>query len=203
MGDHQMKLTTASAGRVAILAVACCAAALPAAALAGSVRPASAHPGRPGSDARAAAATAVPRCTSFRTTIWLGLGNGGGTLGTIFYPLEFSNTGRRSCTLFGYPRVFAVSGTGQQIGLPAIPSGRRHLIMLPPGGTAHAVLGIVEAGNLGGCQLRKGAFLKVAAPGQQAVTFIPNFTFTACANKSVLQIDAVHQGTGVPGSTTS
>jgi hypothetical protein len=188
-----MKLSSASAGRIAVAAIACGAVALPVTALA-----VPGHAGHAREPARAA-----HRCTSFRTRTWLGLGNGGGALGTTFYPLEFSNSGKRACWLFGYPAVLAVSGTGQQIGLPAVASGRRHVVVLQPGGTAHVVLGLVDAGLLSGCQQRKGAFLKVIAPGQQPATFIPSFTFTACADKSVLRVDAVHPGTGIPGFTAS
>ncbi len=189
-----MKLSTVSAGRIATIALACSAAALPAAAVA---MPATGHA------RHHQAARAVPRCTSGSTTTWLGLGNGGGTLGTIFYPIEFSNTGKLTCTLFGYPGVSAVSGSGHQIGQPAIASGKKKVIVLRPGGTAHVVLGIVEAGNIAGCKMRPGAFLKVFAPGLKVATTIPNFTFTACANKSVLRVDAVHAGTGIPGATSS
>ena len=189
-----MKLSTALAGRIAPVALACSAAALPVAAVA---VPATGH------SRHHQAARAVPRCTSVSTTTWLGLGNGGGTLGTIFYPIEFSNTGKRTCTLFGYPGVSAVSGTGHQIGQPAIASGKKKIVVLKPGGTAHVVLGIVEAGNIAGCKMRPGAFLKIFAPGQKAATTIPNFTFTACANKSVLRVDAVHGGTGIPVASSS
>jgi hypothetical protein len=201
-----MKLSTASAGRIATIALACSAVALPAAAVAMPIATA-----RPTATAQAAggharhhqAVRAVPRCASFSTTTWLGLGNGGGALGTTFYPIEFSNTGKKTCALFGYPGVSAVSGAGHQIGQPAIASGKKQVIVLKPGGTAHVVLGIIEAGNIAGCKMRPGAFLKIFAPGQKAATEIANFTFAACANKSVLRVDAVHAGTGIPGAPTS
>jgi len=177
------------AARIAIVATACSAAAIPVMALAGSGR--IDHP----------RVLAVAGCTSSSTTTWLGLGNGGGTLGTTFYPVEFSNTGRVACSLFGYPTVFAVSGAGRQIGLPSVAHGRRQLVVLQPGQTAHVVLGILDAGVLSGCQPRNGAFLKVVVPGQITATFIPSFTFTACANKSVLRVDAVHPRAGIPGFT--
>lgn len=181
--------------------VGCAAVALPATALA-----APSHAGQAGGVSRVGHARQTGRlsqCRSSNTTIWLGLGNGGGSAGTIFYPVEFSNTGRRTCTLFGYPGISAVSISGRQIGRPASHSGRRRVVLLRPGGTAHVILGIVEAGNIAGCRIRRGASLKIFAPGQAAATVIPNFTFTACANKSVLVVDAVHQGTGIPGFTTS
>ena len=121
-----------------------------------------------------------PLSSSFGTTTWLGLGNGGGALGTAFYPIEFTNTGKKTCALFGHPGVSAVSISGHQIGQPAIACGKKRVIVLKPGATAHVVLGIVEAGNVAGCKMRSGAFLKIFAP-----------------------VDAVHAGTGIPGATTS
>ena len=188
-----MKLSTALAVRIAVAAVACAAAAVPVMALAG--------PAKPGA-ARAPYGPASP-CTSAEITTWLGLGSGGGTLGTALHPIEFSNTGKVPCSLSGYPSAFAVSGTDVQLGLPAVAHGQRRLVVLRPGATAHAVLGVIGADKLSGCELRKGAFLEVIAPGQAAATFIPSFTFTACANKSVLAIDGVHAGTGIPGYTAS
>jgi len=67
---------------------------------------------------RAAAAAAMP-CTSAHTEVWLGLGLGGGTAGTTYYPLEFSNVGSRACTFYGYPGVSAYRGALNQVGPPA------------------------------------------------------------------------------------
>jgi Protein of unknown function (DUF4232) len=145
----------------------------------------------------------VSPCKSFNMAIWLGLGNGGGAAGTTFYPVEFSNIGRRTCTLFGFPGISAVSISGRQIGGAASHRGRRRLVVLRPGGTAHVILGIIDAGNIARCSLRPGASLKIFAPGQAAATVIPSFTFTACANKSVLVVNAMHPGTGIPGFTGS
>lgn len=185
-----MKLSARAARLAAAAAAACCGIALPAAALA-----------VPGQAARQA--PAIGTCKSFNTAVWLGLGNGGGAAGTTFYPLEFSNVGRRTCTLFGYPGVSAVTRTGGQIGLAATHSGRKRLVTLRPGQTAHAILGIIQAGNIAGCHIRHGALLKVFAPGQRAAQTITGFTFTACTNKGVLRVNAVRAGTGIPGFTMS
>ncbi|HVB41221.1 MAG TPA: DUF4232 domain-containing protein [Streptosporangiaceae bacterium] len=181
---------------LAVAAIACGAVTLPVSALAAPGHPHQAHQA-------GHALRRVHRCLASSTAIWLGLGNGGGTAGTFFYPLEFSNVGRRTCWLFGYPRIFAVSDSGRRIGLPAVHSGARHLVILRPGSTAHVILGIIDAGNISGCHVRTGAFLKVFAPGQKAFQIIPGFNFTACTNKSVLRVDAVHPGTGIPGFSTS
>lgn len=183
--------------KIAIVAaaLACSAAAAPAlAAPAASARTAS------------AATTShrhVRHCTSSNTVTWLGLGAGGGAAGTIFYPIEFTNTGHHACTLYGYPGVRAVTSSGRTIGYPARHSGRRHLVTLRPGWTAHAILGIVQAGNVAGCHLTHDAYLRIWAPRQKASTTIPSFTFDACWNRSVLRVGAVHRGTGIPGYTTS
>jgi hypothetical protein len=144
----------------------------------------------------------IAPCRAGGTTTWLGLGAGGGAAGTIFYPIEFSNTGRRTCALFGFPGVSAVKN-GRRIGSPAIRVGSKHLAILRPGQTAHAILGIVEAGNISGCHVVPGASLKIFAPNQKAPTIIPSFTFTACSNRSVLRIRSVRFGVGIPGVTVS
>jgi hypothetical protein len=180
---------------LAVTIVGAAAIALPASAMAASAMAASAGQSRPG-------VHRIAPCRADSTQIWLGLGNGGGAAGTIFYPLEFSNVGHRTCTLFGFPGVSAVIN-GRQVGFAAIRIGRKHLVALRPGQTAHAILGIVEAGIISGCHTRNGASLKVFAPNQRGFTIIPAFTFTACSNRSVLRIQSVHFGVGIPGFTTS
>lgn len=148
--------------------------------------------------APAGATWSAPRCATSQTEIWLGLGNGGGTAGTIFYPLEFTNLSRRTCTLFGFPRAWAITQDGKQIGRASRHLNIRHgAVTLPPGFTAHAQLGIVEAGNV----CRKpvtAASLRVRAPGQGGTTVLP-FSFQAChGNKGVLVVGPVQPGVGIP-----
>jgi hypothetical protein len=148
--------------------------------------------------APAGAAWFAPRCATSQTVIWLGLGNGGGTAGTIFYPLEFTNTSRRTCTLFGFPRAWAISQNGKQIGKSSRQLNIRHgVVTLPPGATAHAQLGIIEAGNVCSRPVT-AANLKVRAPGQAGTTVLP-FSFQAChGNKRVLVVGPVQPGVGIP-----
>src|SRR4029077_16847153 len=92
-------------------AVTCAAIALPVAALATA---AASPPAMP------------PVCTSLQLLIWVGPGPGAFTPGGIaFYPVEFTNEGHRACSLDGYPRVSAISATGQQIGPAATPGGSK------------------------------------------------------------------------------
>jgi len=168
-------------------ALVCAAGLLPGTALASTVTPA-----RTGG-----VAPAIPRCRANQTLTWLGLGLGGGTAGTIFYPLEFTNISRRTCTLRGYPRASAISKGGRQIGKASGHlSGRQRVITLPPGWTAHAQLGIVEAGNVCSRPVT-AATLKVHAPGQGGATQLP-FQFQACWHKRVLVVGPVQAGVGIP-----
>ncbi|MGO8907141.1 MAG: DUF4232 domain-containing protein [Solirubrobacteraceae bacterium] len=172
-------------------AVSCLAVVLPGAALA------SAAPS-PGSRAAAVAR----QCSAAATRAWLGLGLGGGTAGTYYYPLEFSNVGHRTCTLRGYPGVSAYGGGLRQIGPPARRNGERSVtVTLRPGETAHASLGIVDWGAV--CSRSVGAAgLKVYPPGQRIAQTIP-FAFPACAHAGVLVVGPLLAGVGIPGYTTS
>jgi hypothetical protein len=147
---------------------------------------------------RASAAAAAQQCTGGNTVVWLGL-PGSGAAGSIFYQLEFSNVGRRTCWLYGYPGVSAINGNGSRVGPAASHSGRRRLVTLSPGATGHAVLQIVEAGNIAGCHIKTAAGLKVYAPGQRRANIIGGFSFQACSNKRVLSVGPVRPGTGIPG----
>jgi hypothetical protein len=133
----------------------------------------------------------APRCRASQTEIWLGLGLGGGTAGTIFYPLEFTNISRRPCSMIGFPRVAAISGAGHQIGKSSRHLRMRHgFVLLRPGRTAHATLGIIQAGNVCSKPVNAAA-LRVHAPLQRASTQIP-FSFQACRGKRVLVVGPVH-----------
>jgi hypothetical protein len=183
-----MKLTFRAARRaLGGTALLCAAALLPGTAMASTVMPAKAG----------GVAWGIPRCKASQTQTWLGLGLGGGTAGTIFYPLEFTNTGRHACTLSGYPRVAALTKGGHQIGKSSRHLRSRHkVITLWPGWTAHASLGIVEAGNV--CNKPVSAStLKVRAPHQGRSTQLP-FQFQACWHKSVLVVGPVQAGVGIP-----
>ena len=163
---------------------------VPAVALAG--------PARLTAPARAAAPARARQCTAAHTVAWLGI-PGSGAAGSTFYPLEFSNVGHHACWLFGYPGVSAISSGGRRIGPPASHAGTRRLVTLRPGATAHAILQIVEAGNIAGCHNRRAAGLKVFPPGQRRSTDILGFSFPACSNRRVLGVRPVRAGTGIPG----
>jgi hypothetical protein len=183
-----MKLTFRATRRIlGGTALLCATALLPGTAMASTVTPA-----RTGG-----VAWGIPRCHAGQTETWLGLGLGGGTAGTIFYPLEFTNISRHACTLRGYPTAAAISKGGRQIGKSSRhPRSRHQTITLWPGWTAHATLGIVEAGNVCSSPVT-ASFLKVRAPHQGRSTQLP-FQFQACWHKRVLVVGPVQAGVGIP-----
>jgi hypothetical protein len=134
--------------------------------------------------------------------VWLGDGLGGGMLGGVYYPLEFSNVGRHSCSLNGYPGVSGYHGSGSQVGPAASRFTQHHTtVTLAPGATAHAQLRISDWGALCSTSVTADG-LKVFAPGQTRSESIP-FAFGACANRGVLTVGPVRPGVGIPGYTTS
>jgi hypothetical protein len=151
--------------------------------------------------ASASASAATPGCTPSNTQVWLGLGLGGGTAGSTYYPLEFSNVGHDACTLNGYPGVSATRG-GAQVGPAATRDQRTHgTVTLGPGATAHAILRVLDWGALCSQEVFADG-LKVFPPGQTRSKSIP-FSFGACAHRGVLIVGPVRVGTGIPGYTTS
>jgi len=156
----------------------------------------------PDASARSASAGAASKCSATNTEVWLGDGLGGGVLGGVYYPLEFSNVGHHACTLSGYPGVSAYRGAGTQVGPAANRfTGRHRTVTLARGATAHALLKITDWGAL--CSTKVAADgLKVFAPGQTRSQPIP-FPFGACAHRAVLTVGPVRAGVGIPGYTTS
>ncbi len=154
-----------------------------------------------GARERAHTASAA-RCTSSHLAVWLGDGEGGGTAGRTYYPLEFSNIGHASCTLYGYPGVSAWGLGGVQVGVPATKNNTAHgTVTIRTGGTAHAIVAFVDWGAL--CSTGKKALgLKVYPPGQTRSQTI-DFPLTVCASRSVLVTGPVRAGVGIPGYTSS
>jgi hypothetical protein len=157
------------------------AALLPGTALASTAAPATANWG-------------TPRCTIAQTRVTLGRGSG--AAGTIFYPLRFTNVSRRTCSMWGWPKTWAEAQDGKVIGNASRAlKGARPFIVLRPWQTAHADLGIIEAGNI--CRRPVTAVnLRVRAP-QQVLSRVLRFRFQAChGHVTVMVVTPVHAGRG-------
>jgi uncharacterized protein DUF4232 len=122
----------------------------------------------------AALALAPAPCT--HSQVRLHIGPGDGTAGTIFYPVRFTNRSARACTLRGFPGVSSVTRRHRRIGSPATRDTGfrvRTVRLAANGGTATAVLGIVDTGALprSRCRPVSAWGLKVFAPNQTRAFF--------------------------------
>jgi Protein of unknown function (DUF4232) len=188
-----MRLHTLSVRQLTgIAAIACAVALIPAAALAATSTPAA---------AAHRAAAAIPHCTAgtfprLRTFVWVA-GTGDGYAGGAVYPLEFSNISNHSCTLRGTPRIVAIGGNGQQVGLTAGGGTTGRLITLRPGATAHVALNVLAPAN---CEHPVTATLYAYPPGQgqrQSTGITQGF----CPNAIPAVADSVHPLAGIPFHT--
>ncbi len=158
--------------------------------------PASTAPATP-----ASSASPTPCPTS---ALKASVGTGNGAAGSTYYPLEFTNTSSTACTLFGYPGVSFVTGTGgSQIGRAASrnPAVTSRLVTIAPGSTAHATLQVVNAMNYPSaeCHLVTAHTMKIFPPNQTAPIYL-GFTAPACSSHAksvhILAVEAVQSGNG-------
>ncbi|HEY5394193.1 MAG TPA: DUF4232 domain-containing protein [Trebonia sp.] len=153
--------------------------------------------------AASAAPAAVPTCSTASLAVWVDVSQGSGAAGTIFYPLDFTNTGSRACTLRGYPGVSATTANGKQLGRAAarVPQDTAATVTIPAGGSAHAVLSWVEVGNFtaSGCQPATASLIKVFPPGRTSAAF-GFFSLQACQSTKplyqYLYVTAIQPGVG-------
>jgi hypothetical protein len=172
----------------------------------GHKRSASAPAGSTSSRTTTATVPSAPastlRCPTAALAVWIGVGEGGATAGSTFYPLELTNVSSRVCHLFGFPGVSGFAG--HQLGSPAqrnhaVPE---HTVTLAPGETAHTVVQITDVGNFSASQCKPvlATGLKVIPPDERTSAGVP-FSFRACSKTgpTYLSIEPIQPGVGVPG----
>jgi hypothetical protein len=143
-----------------------------------------------------AATAAAKACNASKLVVWAGEEPGGGTAGSVYYRIEFTNLGSSTCSLFGFPIVAAVNLSGKQVGAPAthMPGKKAKAIQLKEGQTASAQLRIVEAGNYSPneCKPTWAAGLKIGIPGGLGTKTAP-LAFQTCKKTSaqILSVGAV------------
>jgi Protein of unknown function (DUF4232) len=143
-----------------------------------------------------AATAATKACSASKLVVWAGEEPGGGTAGSVFYRIEFTNLSSGTCTLFGFPTVSAVSLKGKKIGAPALhsPGKKVKAVKLAQGQTATAQLQIVDALNFSPneCKPTWAAGLRIGIPGGYGTKFAP-LAFQTCALTSaqILRVGAV------------
>lgn len=142
---------------------------------------------------------AVPECTARTLSLRLGPSDDGA--GHHFQELLFTNTGRASCFIVGFPGVSYVDFDGHQIGRPAVRDGAEGgRVTLGPGQVSSADVSMADPGvfDPGACAAQRSAGLRVYPPDSFAAMFLP-YPTTACSGpipESQLQVRTIVRGTG-------
>jgi hypothetical protein len=142
---------------------------------------------RPGTSS---ASTASPAATSggpvpcSTAALQMTLGPAGAAAGHLYRPLVFTNISGASCTLYGYPGIsFVTAIGGEQIGAAAdrSPASKR-LVVLAPGGKAHALLDLLDVLNFppSVCAASSAHWLKVYPPNQFSASYV-RWTAKVCS----------------------
>jgi Protein of unknown function (DUF4232) len=143
-----------------------------------------------------AVASSSPPCKTSGLVVWSNNGAGGGTAGSVYYKVRFTNLSGHTCTLTGYPKVSAVNLAGKPIGSPAQQEAGQvpKLVTLAKGATATVLLRVVDPGNFSPsvCHEATAAGLRVSPPGQSASKLIP-LPFATCSRggQSTLSVGIV------------
>jgi hypothetical protein len=153
--------------------------------------------------AASAAPDAVPACQTANLSVWVDVSQGGVAAGTASFPLDFTNTGNRACTLYGYPGVSATNFSDVQLGRAAgrDPLFKARTVTIAAGGTAHADLFWVQVLNFtaSGCKPTTASLLKVYPPNRKTATS-GFFSLQACRGTkplyTYLYVTTVQPGVG-------
>jgi hypothetical protein len=153
--------------------------------------------------------TVAAGCASSGLTARVDLAQGGGAAGSTYVPIDFTNTSASACTLEGYPGVsFVRTPSGGQLGNAATrnPAAAPATVTLAPGGVAHAVIQVAEAGNYSqsACTPVMAHWLKIFPPNQVTAIYA-RYDVQACSAKlpaklgSQLAVYVVRPGAGKAG----
>jgi hypothetical protein len=154
-------------------------------------------------------AAVAPACSTANLDVWLNT-TGNGAAGSSYYNLNLTNLSARSCTLFGYPGVSAITQSGIQLGSSAGRDGAHASTRVTLASartakgfetstsrnTATVILQIAVAENFptSVCSPITASGLRVYPPGQKESTVVP-FPFVGCAKAGpqFLHVEAVQR----------
>jgi Protein of unknown function (DUF4232) len=147
-------------------------------------------------------------CASSGLTAKVDTAQSGAAAGSVYVPINFTNTTGRTCTLFGYPGVsFVTSPSGSELGRAAtrVPPAAT-TVTLGPGGVAHAVIRVAEAGNYSpsDCVPVTAHWLRIYPPNQFTAIYA-RYTVQACSARlphtlgSQLSVYVMQPGPGKAG----
>ena len=152
---------------------------------------------------------AVASCASSGLKIKVDTSQGGAAAGSVYVPINFTNTTGSTCTLFGYPGVsFVTSPSGSELGRAAsrVPPTATTLVTLAPGGVAHATLRVAQAANYSpsACVPVTAHWLRIYPPNQFSAVYA-RYTTQVCSAKlpaslgSQVSVYVVRPGPGKAG----
>ncbi|HEY2442338.1 MAG TPA: DUF4232 domain-containing protein [Streptosporangiaceae bacterium] len=165
----------------------------PGAAGSGASAPSAGSPGGAGSGGAASASPAGSgaalgsQCPSSALHVTVDTAQGSAAAGTDYVPLDFTNVSGHSCVMYGFPGVSFVTGhPGSQIGDSAARQttfGSR-TVTLAASGTAHAWLGIADAGNFpaASCHQVTAHWLRIYPPDQFDPLYV-SYSTPVCSAK--------------------
>ncbi len=126
------------------------------------------------------------RCHTAELKVTVAADEGGGAAGTNYEALVFTNTGKRTCTMYGYPGVSYVAGSqGTQVNDPFQRStATKKTITLKPGAAAHSSIGIPTYQNYpaANCKPTDVRGFRVYPPDETAAVFVSQ-PMKACSVK--------------------
>jgi hypothetical protein len=146
---------------------------------------------------------AIPECKASGLALSFGAGDAG--MSQQYRVLRFTNTGKQTCAMVGWPGVSFVTGAnGQQLGAPAVRNGKiGPQVNLAPGAVASTVIHTVDTGvyDASACQPTTVMGYRVYAPDDTASKFIAlPAGVQACANPADTGLGVVTVRAGL-GST--
>ena len=127
----------------------------------------------------------VTKCTTSALKGAVNTAAAGAAAGSIYYPLDLTNTSGSTCTVFGYPGVSFVTGpSGTLLGRAASrnPAKPAATVTLAPGQVAHATLQVAQAGNYDPAQCKPvtAHWLRIYPPDQTVPLYV-RFKTQACS----------------------
>jgi hypothetical protein len=139
--------------------------------------------------AASAAPAATPKCAPGNLAVWVNLETANSALGTTFYHLEFTNMSGHTCHLVGFPGVSATNAAVSQLGSAArrdsgVPAT---VVNIASGGTAHSVLGWVDAAVQPSCHQQTATFLRVFPPNDTGAR-LAFFAVPVCTTKNPVDL---------------
>ncbi|MFH8682905.1 DUF4232 domain-containing protein [Streptomyces lydicus] len=140
----------------------------------------------------ASADNSSDRCTAASMRLRLGAPDAGA--GNIRYPLVFTNSGKQTCTLRGFPGVSLLARDAQTIGKPATrEQGAGGPVRLAPGASAHAVLHTINEGLKGSGCWKSADLVQAYPPGSKEAMTAHTSGLRVCGDE--FSVTAVAPGT--------